>query len=486
MKDNDIDYIFTIVEKVNFHVIGMALLTILIPLAIAILADYYQKRGDQKIEFADLDLHVILDEVFKFKLLLIYTALIFLPTMFWETFSSSGSHLIEIILSIAGVCFVVKTLLDIYGWVKGNVFKFRSSYLWYLNNQEDMKAVWKSVWQAENINLYEEIEYSKTFSFKTDQLLKTYEKLETPLKLLDGFKSFINNRSSLSLVDEIFPKILEWRYRAWERETASFNDEKRERIRRAYNKLSRIIESIEERALKEGEEALFFTNLKKHWLAHESENEYLKRLFNNFYRIFFKNIESLPECETIWVNFPEEWKVRKKWLDEKNFTTQLTLDWFLNLALRRISNGKKETDRKLDIVSYSLFPEVEPILWAKILIFHFAPMTHPNNKVKSVIEHPWNFGLTGMPSGGYRLPKKGEETDARKAYEEEVRNTFELATIIFKDTFTEKNLENNIEELNGLKEEYKNDSEKESKRLELLRIFNEMLDFLHNREKQVT
>ncbi len=47
--------------------IGIALLTILIPLAIAILTDVYQKRRDGKIEFANLDLHVILDNVFKIK-----------------------------------------------------------------------------------------------------------------------------------------------------------------------------------------------------------------------------------------------------------------------------------------------------------------------------------------------------------------------------------------------------------------------------------
>lgn len=495
MKDNDIDFIFTILGEVEFHYLGIALLTILIPLVIAILTDLYQKRREQEKDFVKLDLHVILDEVFRFQWLLIYIALIFLPTMFWETFSSRGSHFIEIILSVAGIYFMGKTFYNIYHWNKGYVSKFRFkylSYLWYLKNQEDMVDVWRSVWQVKKIEPPDnESEYLKIFSLNIDQLLKTDEKLETPLKLLDGFKSFINNRSSLSLVDEIFPKILEWHYRALERETASFNDEKRERIRRAYNKLSSvlssIIESIEERALKEGEAGLFFSNLKEHSEAHKNEKEYLEQhLLKTFYKIFFENIESLPECETIWVNFPEEWKVRKKWLDENNFMSRLTLKPFLNLAAKRIPTDKKEHDRKLDIVSYSLFPEVEPIVWAKILIFLFAPMT-PNNKVKCVIEHPWNFGLTGKPSGGYRLPKKDDETDARKAHEEEVRNTFELATMLFKDTFSKENLEGYyIKDLAALEGKYEKDSKEEFKRAGLLNIFTEMLKFLKDPEKQVT
>jgi hypothetical protein len=59
--------------------IGLALLTILIPLAIAILADIYQKR---KKEYAYLDLHVILDNVFKIKIIILSVFLIFLPMFF--------------------------------------------------------------------------------------------------------------------------------------------------------------------------------------------------------------------------------------------------------------------------------------------------------------------------------------------------------------------------------------------------------------------
>ena len=51
--------------------IGIALLTILIPLAIAVLADIYQKRREEKREFTDLDLHLILDSVFNIRLIIL-------------------------------------------------------------------------------------------------------------------------------------------------------------------------------------------------------------------------------------------------------------------------------------------------------------------------------------------------------------------------------------------------------------------------------
>lgn len=301
---------------------------------------------------------------------------------------------------------------------------------------------------------------------------------------------------TFSLVSLTLYKILEWHYKTWKREKAYFNDEEKKRIWLAYSELSRvlssIIKSIEERSLKEGESHLFFTNLKKHWTEHKDEDKYLEHLFALFYRVFFENIENVPDRDNVWISFPQEWLVTKSRLGKNNFISRLSLDQFLKLAAQRIPTKKKETDVKLDILSYSLFPEVEPTVWAKLLIFLFAPMTS-NNTVKDVIEHPWNFGLTGMPSGGYRLPKEDDETDARKAHEEEVRNAFELATILHeynpiipKDTFTEGNLINYRNELEGLKGKYKDDSLEEVKRSGLLHVFEEMREFLHDREKQVT
>jgi len=44
-----------------FHNIDLALLSILIPLSIAILVDVYQKKKDKEEDFVELDLQVIFD-----------------------------------------------------------------------------------------------------------------------------------------------------------------------------------------------------------------------------------------------------------------------------------------------------------------------------------------------------------------------------------------------------------------------------------------
>lgn len=178
MVNNILIYIFTNLEKMDYlpsviQGICMALLTILIPLAIAILTNVlYRKREDQNIEFRDLDLHVILDKIFKIKkLLIIYITLIFFPIIFWEI-SPGTIRLLEMIFSSIGIYFIIRTILDNYLWIKGNVFKYRFSYLKSLKNYEDLESVWRSVWQTKNINIRNEKEFLKIFLSTINYLLE--------------------------------------------------------------------------------------------------------------------------------------------------------------------------------------------------------------------------------------------------------------------------------------------------------------------------
>lgn len=152
----------------------MALLAILIPLTIATLQDIYQKRRAKDADFVDLDLHVILDRVFKIKPLLKYVALIFLPMIFWNI-SCGMFRLFELILSFCGIILVGKSLLDMYLWVKGDPLKFRFSYLKGLGDHSDLEVVWRSVWQAKNINLQNEKQFFEIFSSTIDELIGDHE-----------------------------------------------------------------------------------------------------------------------------------------------------------------------------------------------------------------------------------------------------------------------------------------------------------------------
>jgi len=507
MVNNILIYIFNILEKLNdlanvIQNIGLALLTILIPLAIAILTNVYRKREDQNIEFRDLDLHVILDEIFKIRKLLIYTALIFCPFILWEI-SSGALRFIEIIFSTMGICLIIRTLLDIYRWTKGDVFDYRFSYLKSVKNYDDLESVWHSVWQTKNINTRNEKKFLKIFSSTINYLLEKNEKnLEIIAKLLNDFNKFVNNRSFFSalVLKEIFPKILEWHFRIWRKVYKYIGKEEEINEWINYDEIYRILDSIfqkiEERALKE-RAFYFFNYFKKHEEKYKKEfviskmNKkfyYRDFLFTSFYKVFFENIEDSLESGYIWKNyFPKEWKITKNNLEnEENIIWQLSWHNFRQWAKDRIWRAKEEFDKDLDNVSSNLFPEVEPTVWAKFLIFIFS-----QKRIISTIERSWNFGLDRRIRTFSGPPAESKEEFSQKIREKiqldektEVKNTFELVYYLAKmypmfNQFSKENLKKYKRELKKLK--YPEDPKKEYKRSTLFKIFTEMLKFLRRK-----
>lgn len=480
--------------------IVIALLTILIPLAIAILADVYQRRREKKIEFIDLDLHVILDHVFKIKLIILYLFLIFLPIFFWDI-SLQWVKLVEIILSFFGILLIIKIIIKIYYWVKGNVFKYRFSYLENLKNYSDLEIVYRSVWQAKNINIQNEREFFKIFSITIDQLSKSTKKnLKTISKLLNDFYNFINNRSIAFLVvpEDVFPKILDWHFRVWQKEYALLDIkllDKKDKLNKwsNYGEILRILDdilsNIEERSLKERMAYSFFVHFEKHAerykekliKSNERRHYYIDHLLDIFCRVFFKNIEKSPEKHDIWEHyFPEGWKIKKSNF-EKNIITKKLCSKFLKWARDIVLDDKKEFARDLGKISSNLFSEVEPFLWIDILLlFCFSHYKDNESKMKSIldIEHSWDFRIIG------RIIIGDDEESLKKIEEVVIKNTFELTFQLFKEQFSKDNLEKYIKSLRELEPEYKDDPKKEEKRLKLLNTYERILEFLENQENK--
>jgi hypothetical protein len=174
-----IQEVIRLVEGLNelpslFHNIGLALLSILIPLAIAILGDVYQKKKDKKEDFVELDLQVILDCVFPIRRLIVFSLLIFFPFAFWEI-SCASLRILEMLLSLIGIYFLARTILNVYRWTKGDVFTFRFSHLEKLEKSPDFETAWKSVWSSKEIAMQSEIRFFKIFSSKIDKMVKQYE-----------------------------------------------------------------------------------------------------------------------------------------------------------------------------------------------------------------------------------------------------------------------------------------------------------------------
>lgn len=153
----------------------MALLTILIPLAIAIFNDVYQKRKYKNIEFAILDVHVILDYVLRIKSLLLYITLIFVPFALWAVPLNTLRFML-LLLSLFGSIMLTLRIMGVYYWIKGHGFKFRFAYLEELKNPDDFAPVWRSVWQAKNMDMWDQEKFFKIFSNKLEGLFQDDEK----------------------------------------------------------------------------------------------------------------------------------------------------------------------------------------------------------------------------------------------------------------------------------------------------------------------
>jgi len=165
------DFVVTFLGQIDIQIlatINVALLTILIPLAIAIFRDEKEK------EFEALDRNVILDHVVKAKFFLFYLGLVFLPLLFWNVSPLCPRHssFVGIIFWIMGIYFMSKILINSYYWMKGNKFGLRFDYLKNLKNVKDMEESWRSVWRTEKVNPQNEREFFEIFSSTIGQLLQ--------------------------------------------------------------------------------------------------------------------------------------------------------------------------------------------------------------------------------------------------------------------------------------------------------------------------
>lgn len=305
--------------------------------------------------------------------------------------------------------------------------------------------------------------------------------LITTAQVLYDFDMLVKNRSKEFLfVLDTFPKILDWYFKVWQKHEEYLQDRQGDDTWSYYSQifgiLDSIVEEIEKRALKERESYQFFDHMKKHSDKYVEE-KYLRHLFNTFYRVFFDNIVDSPDEYDIWEHhFPPQWKITKSNLeDQKNFISRISIDRFLNLAQHRIGGIQEDVDNILEEVTKNIFPEVDPIIWAKILIFVFSGYD-PNNRVKSVIQRKWTFGVTGRMRFGSIFNETDFQKQIKSEGDAEFNKTIELSHYLFKDIFTKEDLTKCIQEGESLK--YETGSEEDRKRQYLLRIFKSILEFI--------
>ena len=121
---------------------------------------------------------------------------------------------------VIGIVGLIEILLNIYKWVKGNIFEFRFSYLKKVKTSKDLESVWPSIWMVPckemRMNEKDEEVFFNIFSNKIEGLLKRKKNLLTIWKLLDNFHSSIDNRSiTLLVIKDACSKILQWHFEIW-------------------------------------------------------------------------------------------------------------------------------------------------------------------------------------------------------------------------------------------------------------------------------
>jgi hypothetical protein len=468
--------------------LGLALLSILIPLAIAILTDLYQKKGSEKASLTQLDLQVILDRVFRIKRLLVYGILTFLPFIFWEN-SNVLFRMIEIALSFIGNGLIAKTIIDVYNWTRGNVFTFRFSYLKKLKNPDDMEAAWRSVWLSKDVDVKNEKDFFNIFTSKIDEILAKSEKRHRYLiTILNDFSNSLDNRSTFFVINKEVFQVLEWNLIVWK--LMWQNWQKKSDDRTDWFETSRILDSIIRKiaslTLKEQYffSTIFLKNFQKHLEAHKRESIpieektrfYVEDMLRIFYQILFEfeDVANYSEKDYMWSQFPNKWKITKENLiDKENLFSRISRHEFLQWTMQRLT-VKRDTDLQLNDLSINLFPEVEPATWARILIFVLSPY-NPENRVNSIIAVRRSFGydmkaaFVSFSEGDLKKQLESEMLQKEADRARALQNTYEFAAFLFPNIFTKENLKSFIQEATDLK--YPENSMEEHNRQEFLEIF---------------
>jgi hypothetical protein len=480
---------------------GLALLTILIPLAIVILTEVYKERLNSKkmeIPFVELDLHVILEHVFKVKWLIFFNVMIFLPLAFWELWNNSLDLLLASISAI-GVVFTIFIILNVYKWTKGNIFSdifnFRFAYLKSANIC-DIVNVWGSIWTNAEMSIINERQFFIIFSSKIDNVLKKKNVSSTELdalgQLSKDFSDSIDKRSVMFLTfDTTFmPKILEWNFSFWKKFKLSLANRVSSNSKAlmafsdwytVFNNTQKVLTHISQVSVKQNSSYLFLRELKKHSSKYVKEevtiekgniHYYSEALGEIFFPLFFIDRDIL-ENHNLWENVPSEWKVTDVTINQSdNFELKLLLTGFFERFAGDVIQNKVTMGR----ATAFLFPEIDSSKFATLLLFSY---TLDDDKTKAVIERDWKVVQNAWKIHTFTSMDKVDFKAQQKAQDEaETQATYKLVYhfLALREMFSAENLNKYIASAKALT--YPKDSKEELHQQRLIEIFNEMLAYL--------
>ncbi|MCG8625404.1 MAG: hypothetical protein MJE68_25830 [Proteobacteria bacterium] len=459
--------------------VGIALLTILIPMAIAAFSD-----DNKEEDFFVLDRRVALHEIFKGTFLkvprfLYSVGLVFVPLMIWQTCPP-----LMLFLWFVGICLIVKTIAGVYDVMEGKkTFEKRFTFLKRIQPSTYAVECWRSAWQANweknEIGHWNESKFFSIFSDTITALMKkaTPGNLQLAANLLVDFYKYINKRPSYGLINSgILPKILCWHY--------MYFNLRRDRVRLPIvavpnkkwlvlsdNMTSNILQEVTKIAFtKITLPSSFSQHFEDHLDKVHPDGPYMASLIKIIFDALVENTEDKEASNKFWKRlFPKDWKITIENLQGKNaLVPYVLLHYYYTWSGRRISRGGgKEYDQILDDVSCILLPKIDPPTWANLLIFLHLPYSPDEGRVATSVKN--------MPSFWH-----GSETNRD---EENRERTLEIILWLIlsrgkvsKDSFSDQ-LSNFIKEARDL--EGKCTSSREKKRLKLfVGYFKDMQEML--------
>jgi len=464
--------ICNILDNYNFQTpaftIGLAFLTVLIPIAIAIF-------GKEEIETLDRNVH--LDHIIRAKYFLYIFAAIFLPPAFWPI-SPIWLKLLEIIIWVIGIFFMTTILIRSYEWIRKDKFDSRYKYLKGLNKEKDLLESWHSFWKQNNMNPATELNFQKLFIGKLNKLISesSFNNNATiAINLLKDFDSLLEKRYPMNLIiGDIFPKILSWHFIALNKEKNALESSFEVMAYEISFTLEQLIRKIELIALKNR----LFIHLLRHLRdcanKHKENREFIYNLFSTFFYEFSENASDITDRKSLWRNLPPQWLINEENLKSKDNSVYANAWWkiYWDWALPRIVEAKSEYDELLDEANKTLFSEVEPIIWAKLQIFAFHG-GDSEERINYAIQHRQTFGIffvtPAFVVGEDISPIESEELKRKE-------KTFRLAKILLGSLYSPDKLEEYISILENITT--KDNSSEDYKRKSFIRIFNDMIKYL--------
>jgi len=461
--------------------IGLALLTIFIPLAISL----FQK--DDLKEFVELDNRLIFDKFFDIKSILWKVGLIFVPLILWN-FSTVPSQWFLFVIWAIGIFFLCDLLIRSYGWLRKDRQGYRYKYLrTQILSDEETLIIWNSIWSSEKLNHLNEDKFFEIFSDTINRLLSnnTPSNLLLSSKLLQGFCAYIEKSNIMGLTFEggIFSKILSWHEQCWLKETEFLIQEINSpgNLYGGYSQITNVLDVLLKmltiKAVSNYNSYGYFHLFSKHLDSYIEIKVigpihtylYMENFLAQFYHVLFKEIGEAVDKYDIWDHyFPQALKVTKNNLTgNKSLLSNISLMQYINWAETRLwRNGNNEIDLVLEEVSKNLFPDVEPYSFAMLITFMLRPFGE--NRVKSLLDSPRTFGYMGRIFIGDRLGEEGENAYRENVAQQEIA-TIDLVYFIFKNVLTDDLINKTLLEISQFENEP--GSDKEIEKNNLLRYF---------------